>query len=50
MKMLFSNYYKLWVTEFYKKWDNSTINNWAMIRNQLAVHPLFQDRFRKYPI
>ncbi len=36
------------VTELYKKWDNSTIYNWAMVRNELDAHPQFQDRFRKY--
>ena len=36
------------VTELYKKWDNSTIYNWAMVRNELDAHPKFQDRFRKY--
>lgn len=36
------------VTELYKKWDGSTIYNWAMVRNELDAHPKFQDRFRKY--
>ena len=36
------------VNELYKKWDNSTIYNWAMVRNELDAHPKFQDRFRKY--
>ena len=36
------------VTELYKKWDSSTIYNWAMVRNELDAHPKFQDRFRKY--
>ena len=36
------------VTELYKKWDNSTNYNWAMVRNELDAHPKFQDRFRKY--
>ena len=27
------------VTELYKKWDNSTIYNWAMVRNELDAHP-----------
>ena len=36
------------VTELYKKWDNSTISNWAMVRNALDAHPNFQQRFRKY--
>lgn len=36
------------VTELYKKWENSTIQSWSMVRNQLDAHPQFQDRFRKY--
>lgn len=36
------------VCELYKKWDNSTISNWALVRNQLDVDPNFQQRFRKY--
>ena len=36
------------VTELYKKWDDSTIQNWSMVRNQLDAHPQFQDRFRNY--
>ena len=36
------------ITELYKKWDDSTIYNWAMVRNELDAHPKFQDRFRKY--
>ena len=36
------------VAELYKKWDDSTIYNWAMVRNELDAHPKFQDRFRKY--
>lgn len=36
------------VTELYKKWGDSTIQNWAMVRNQLDSHPQFQERFRKY--
>ncbi len=31
------------VTELYKKWDDSTIQNWSMVRNQLDAHPHFQD-------
>ena len=38
------------VCELYKKWGESTINNWAMVRNQLDAHPQFQDRLRKYLI
>lgn len=36
------------VTELYKKWGDSTVQNWAMVRNQLDSHPQFQERFRKY--
>jgi len=36
------------VTELYKKWVDSTIQNWSLVRNQLDAHPQFQDRFRKY--
>lgn len=36
------------VTELYKKWDDSTITNWSMVRNALDAHPQFQERFRKY--
>ncbi len=36
------------VTELYKKWDDSTIANWSMVRNALDAHPQFQERFRKY--
>ena len=38
------------VSELYKKWGDSTIYNWAMVRNQLDAHPQFQDRLRKYLI
>ena len=38
------------VCELYKKWSDSTIYNWAMVRNQLDAHPQFQDRLRKYLI
>lgn len=36
------------VLELDKKWDNSSIQNWAMVRNQLDAHPDFKDRFRRY--
>ena len=36
------------ITELYKKWEDSTISNWAMVRNALDAHPNFQERFRKY--
>ena len=34
--------------ELQKKWENSTLRNWSIVRNQLDAHPQFQDRFRKY--
>lgn len=46
-KALFKLLY-LRVTELYKKWEDSTIQNWSLVRNQLDAHPQFQDRFRKY--
>lgn len=36
------------VTELYKKWGDSTLQNWSLVRNELDAHPQFQDRFRKY--
>lgn len=36
------------VCELNKKWNNSSIQNWAMVRNQLDAHPDFKDRIRKY--
>lgn len=36
------------VTELYKKWDESTVTNWSMVRNGLDSDPRFKDRFRKY--
>lgn len=36
------------IQELYKKWDDSTIKNWSMVRNQLDSDPNFKDRFRKY--
>lgn len=43
MKLLY-----LSITELYKKWDGYTVQNWAMVRNQLDADPQFQERFRKY--
>ena len=34
--------------ELYKKWDNSVISNWSLVRNQLDSDPNFKERFRKY--
>ncbi len=36
------------VCELNKKWDNSSIQNWAIVRNQLDAHPDFKERFRRY--
>lgn len=36
------------IQELYKKWDESTIQNWSMVRNQLDSDHNFKDRFRKY--
>lgn len=36
------------IQELYKKWDSSTVSNWALVRNQLDADPNFQQRFRKY--
>ena len=35
-------------TELYKKWKGSKVQNWAMVRNQLAVNPSLQERLLKY--
>lgn len=36
------------VTELYKKWNNSTVYNWSMVRNQLVIDERFADRMHKY--
>lgn len=36
------------VCELNKKWNDSSIQNWAMVRNQLDAHPDFKERVRKY--
>jgi len=38
------------ITELYKKWDLSTVSNWAFVRNQLDMTPKFQQRIRKYDL
>jgi len=38
------------ITELYKKWGSSTISNWALVRNQLAMDPKFQKRMLKYDL
>ena len=36
------------VIELYKKWDNKTAANWAMVRNQLEIDDSFRERIHKY--
>ena len=35
------------IRELYRKWDNSTVQNWALVRNQLDMDPKFQE-IRKF--
>ena len=43
MKLLY-----LRITELYKKWNNRSVPNWALVRNQLAMDDSIQERRRKY--
>ena len=36
------------ITELYAKWNGSSVQNWAMVRNQLAVNSNFQLLMQKY--
>ena len=36
------------ITELYKKWNGRPVANWAMVRNQLAMHDAIQNRILKY--
>ena len=36
------------ITELYSKWSDSCVQNWAMVRNQLAVNSKFQILMQKY--
>ena len=36
------------ITELYAKWNGSSVQNWAMVRNQLAVNSKFQSLMQKY--
>lgn len=36
------------ITELYRKWDGSGVQNWAMVRNQLSLNPKLQSRIQKY--
>lgn len=35
-------------TELYKKWNGSKVQNWAMVRNQLAANQKISARIKKY--
>lgn len=36
------------ITELYKKWNSSKVQNWAMVRNQLATNDNIKARIEKY--
>ena len=36
------------ITELYKKWNNRSVPNWAMVRNQLSMDEKIQTRILKY--
>ncbi len=36
------------IQELAKKWEDSTISNWAIVRNQLVSDPKFKERILKY--
>ena len=36
------------ITELYKKWNGSKVQNWAMVRNQLATNDKIKTRIEKY--
>ena len=36
------------ITEPYKKWNGSKVQNWAMVRNQLATNDKIKARIEKY--
>ncbi len=36
------------ITELYRKWDGSGVQNWAMVRNQLSLNEKLQSRIQKY--
>lgn len=36
------------IIELYKKWNNRSLPNWALVRNQLAMDDSIQERIRKY--
>ena len=36
------------ITELYKKWNSSKVQNWAMVRNQLSTNDKIKARIEKY--
>ena len=38
------------ITELYKKWKNSKVQNWAMVRNQLIINENIRARIEKYEL
>ena len=36
------------ITELYKKWNGSKVQNWALVRNQLAINDKIKARIEKY--
>lgn len=36
------------ITELYKKWNGSKVQNWSMVRNQLAANEKISVRIKKY--
>ncbi len=36
------------ITELYKKWNDSKVQNWAMVRNQLSTNEKISARIEKY--
>ena len=36
------------ITELYKKWNDSKVQNWAMVRNQLVTDDKIKARIEKY--
>lgn len=36
------------ITELYKKWNGSRVQNWAMVRNQLATNDNIKASIEKY--
>ena len=36
------------IQELYKKWDDHSVSNWAMVRNQLIINDQFRQIIEKY--